>query len=91
MWLSAEEGHKHHQVLCKRLLHDCNLCEECNIHVSLMVHIRHHMVDAKSRKPATRAASVIYNATHCKNKRQGIIAAAREVCNATTRFGTGRV
>jgi hypothetical protein len=33
------------------------------------------------------AATVIYNATRRKNKRHGIIAASREVCNATRRLG----
>jgi hypothetical protein len=89
MWLSAEERHKHRQALCKWLLHNCNPCEECNIRVVPMVRIRHHIPDAKQRKPDAGAASVIYNATRCKNKRHGIIAAAREVCNATRRLGDG--
>jgi len=89
MWQSAEERHNHRQALCKRLLHNCNPCEECNIRVVLMVRIRHHIPDAKYRKPDAGAASVIYNATRRKNKRHGIIAAAREVCNATRRLGDG--
>jgi hypothetical protein len=39
--------------------------------------------------PDAAAASVIYNATHCKIKRHGIIAATREVGNATGRLGHG--
>jgi len=89
MWLLADERHTHHQVLCKWLLHNCNPCEECNIHVILMVHIRHHFPDVKKRKPDTGAASVIYKATRRRNKRHGIIAAAREVCTATRRLGDG--
>jgi len=89
MWLSAEERHKHRQALCKGLLHDCNPCDECNRHVVLMVRIRHHVPDAKSRKPDAGVASVIYNATCRKNKRDGIIAAGREVCNATRRLSDG--
>jgi hypothetical protein len=85
MWLSAEERDKHHQALCKWLEHNCNPCEEYNIRVVLMVRIRHHNPDAKCRKPDTGAASVIYYAMCRKNKRHGIIAAAREVCNATGR------
>jgi pyridoxal biosynthesis lyase PdxS len=54
-----------------------------------MVRIRHHIPDAKYRKPDTVAASVIYNATCQKNKRHGIIAAAWEVCNASRRLGNG--
>jgi hypothetical protein len=50
-----------------------------------MVRICHHIPDAKYRKPDAGAASVKYNATRRKNKRHGIIAAAREVCNATGR------
>jgi hypothetical protein len=87
MWLSAEERHKHRQALCKCLLHNCNPCEECNIRVVPMVRICHHIPDAKYKKPDTGAASVIYNATRRKNRRHGIIAAAREVCNATRRLG----
>jgi hypothetical protein len=89
MWLSAEERHKHRQALCKRLLHNCNPCEECNIRVVRIVHIRQHMPDAKQWKPDAGAASVIYNATRRKNKPHGIIAASRVVCNATRRFGDG--
>jgi len=89
MWLSAEERHKHRQALCKWLLHNCNPCEECNIRVLPMVCICHHIPDAKSMKPDTGAASVIYNATRRKNTRHGIIAAAREVWNATRRLGDG--
>jgi len=47
MSLSAEERHKHHQALCKWLLHNCNPCEECNIRVVLMVDKRHHIPYAK--------------------------------------------
>jgi len=78
---SAKERHKHRQALCNWLLPNCNFCEECNIRVILMVHIRHHIPDTKYRKPDARAASVIYNATRRKNKRHGIIAAGREVWN----------
>jgi len=35
------------------------------------------------------AASVIYNATHYKNTRHGIIAATRVVCDATSHLGDG--
>jgi hypothetical protein len=89
MWLSAKERHKHCEVLCKWLLHNSNPCEECNICVVLMVCIRHHIPDTKERKPDAGVASIIYNMTHCSNKRHGIIAAAREVCNATRRVGDG--
>jgi len=89
MWLSAEERHKHRQALCKRLLYNCNPCEECNIRVVLMVRIPHHIPDAKERKPDAGAASKIYNVTSRKNKRHGMIAAAREVCNTTRRLGDG--
>ena len=54
-----------------------------------MVCIRHDIPDAKWRKPDAGAASVIYNALHCRNKRHGKIAAAKEVCNATRRVGDG--
>ena len=87
MWLSAEERHKHRQALCKWLLHNCNPCKECNIRVVLMVRIRHHIPDAKYRKPDVGAASIICNAMHRKNQMHGIIAAARDVCNATRRLG----
>jgi hypothetical protein len=40
-------------------------------------------------KPDAGVASVMYNATHCNNKRHGILIAAREVCNATRRLGDG--
>jgi hypothetical protein len=83
MWLSAKERHKHRQALCKWLLHNCNHCEECNIRVILMERIRHHIPDAKYRKPDAGAVSITYNTTCCNNQRHGIIAAAREVCNAT--------
>jgi len=89
MWLSAEKRHKHRQSLCKWLLHNCNPCEECNIRVVLMVRICHHIPDAKWRKPDAGAVSIIYNATHRKNKTHVIIAAAREVSNATRRLGDG--
>jgi hypothetical protein len=52
-----------------------------------MVHIRHQILDAKERKPEAGVASVIYNAMLRKNRRHGIIAAAREVCNETCRLG----
>jgi hypothetical protein len=51
-----------------------------------MVLIGHHIPDANSRNPEAGAASVIFNATRRKNRRHGIIAAAREVCNATWRI-----
>jgi hypothetical protein len=89
MWLSAEERHKHRQALCKQLPHNCNPSEECNIRVVLMVRIRHHIPDADYSKPDDGAASVIFIATRRKNTRHGIIAAAREVCNATCRLGDG--
>jgi hypothetical protein len=89
MWLSAEERHTHRQALCRWLLHNCNPCEESNILVILMVRIRQHIPEAKQRKPDAGAASIIYNAPCCKNKRHGIIAAALEVCNATDRLGDG--
>jgi pyridoxal biosynthesis lyase PdxS len=54
-----------------------------------MVRIRHHIADAKERKPDAGVASVIYNATRRKNMRHGIIATAREVSNATRRSGDG--
>ena len=79
MWLSAQERHKHCQALCKRLLHNCNPCEECNIRVVLMVRIPHHIPDGKISKPDTGVASMIYNAMHRKNKRYRIMAAASEV------------
>jgi hypothetical protein len=89
MWLSADERHKHRQALCKWLLHNCSPCEECNIGVVLMVRLRHHIPDAKYRKPDARAASAIYIATHLNSKRHSILATAREVCNATRRLGDG--
>jgi hypothetical protein len=89
MWLSAEERDKHHQALCKWLLHNCNPCEECNIGVVLVVHIRHHILDGKYRQPHPGGARVIYKTTYRKNRRHGIIAATREVCNATCRLGNG--
>jgi hypothetical protein len=52
-----------------------------------MVHIRHQILDAKKRKPEAGAASVIYNAMLRKNRRNGIIGSAREVCNETCRLG----
>jgi hypothetical protein len=52
-----------------------------------MVRIHHQILDAKYRKPDAGATSVIYNATHRKNKRHGIIATTREVCNATHPLG----
>jgi hypothetical protein len=52
-----------------------------------MVRIRHHIPEAKERKPDTEAASVIYNATRRQTKRHGIRAATRVVCNATRRLG----
>jgi hypothetical protein len=54
-----------------------------------MVRICHHIPDANQRKPDAGAASILYNATHRKNTRHGIIAAAREVCKATCRLGDG--
>jgi hypothetical protein len=54
-----------------------------------MVRISHHIPDQKYKKPDAGAASIIYNATRRKNMRHGIIAAAREVCNATHCFGDG--
>jgi hypothetical protein len=87
MWLSAEERHNHRQAFCKWPLDNCNPCEECHIRVVPMVRIRYHIPDSKYRKPEAGAASVIYYATRRKNMRHGIIAAAREVCNATRRLG----
>jgi hypothetical protein len=89
MWLSAKEKHKHHQVLCKWLLHNCNPGEECYILVVLMVGIHHHIPEAKYRKPHTSIGSVIYKAIGRNNKRHGIIAATREVYKATCRLGDG--
>jgi hypothetical protein len=86
-WLSTEERHKPHQAFCKWLMHNCNPCEECNIRVVPMVHMRHHIPHAVYRKPDAATASVIYNMTHRKNLRQCMIAAAREVCNTTRRIG----
>jgi pyridoxal biosynthesis lyase PdxS len=54
-----------------------------------MVRIRHQNADAKYRKPDAGAASIIYNATRRKNMSHGIIAAARDVCNATRSLGDG--
>jgi len=83
MWLSAEERHKHRQALCKWLLHDCNPCEECNIRVVPMVRIRHHIPEAKQRKPEAGAASVIYNATRLilRQRVRGSARAVRAVRN----------
>jgi hypothetical protein len=88
MCLSAGERHKHRQALCNWLLHNCNHCEECNIRVVQMVRI-HHIPDKMKRKPDAGAARVIYNTARRKNRRHGIIAAARDVCNATGRVGDG--
>jgi hypothetical protein len=51
MWLSGEERHKHRQALCKRLLHNWNPCEQCNIRVVLMVpkHSRRTVQEARHR------------------------------------------
>jgi hypothetical protein len=68
MRLSAEERHKHCQALCKRLVHNCNPCEECNIHVVLIVRIRHHIPHANYRKPDAGVASIHPHATRRKNK-----------------------
>jgi len=87
MWLWAEDMHKHHHALCKRLLHNCNPSEGWNIRVLHMVRIRNDIRDVKNRKPDDRAASVIFNATHRKNRRHGIIAAAREVLNTSRPLG----
>jgi len=54
-----------------------------------MMHIRHHIPDAKYRKPDARAASVLLNVTRRKIKRHGIIATAGEVWDATRRLGDG--
>jgi hypothetical protein len=89
MWQSAEERHNHRQALCKWLLHNFNPCEECNIRVVLTARICNHIPEAKSRQADAGAASVIYNATCRKNRRHGIIAAAREVFKATHRLGDG--
>ena len=51
-----------------------------------MVHKHLYIPDGKEMKPDAGVASVhrvIYNATLRKNKKHGIIAAARAVCNAT--------
>jgi hypothetical protein len=85
MWLSAQERHIHRQPLCKRLLHNYNPSEVCNIRVVLMVWILHHIPDAKERKADAGAASLICNATRHENTEHGIISAARELCNATSR------
>jgi hypothetical protein len=83
MCLSAEERYKHRQVLCKRLLNNCNACEECNIRVVLMVPICHNISDTKFRKPDVGVVSAIYIVMRHKNKRLVIIADPREVCNAS--------
>ena len=83
MWLLAEARHKHGQAFCKWLLPNCNQCEECNMHVVLMVHIHHHIPEAKCRQHDAGAARVLNNPMRCKNQRHGTLAAAREVCNAT--------
>jgi hypothetical protein len=62
-------------------------CEECITRVILMVCIYHHIPDAKKWKPDTGAVSVMHHVTHHKNKRHGIIAAAREVRSATHHVG----
>jgi hypothetical protein len=54
-----------------------------------MVGIRHHVADAKYRKPDGGAASVIYNATHHTNQMHGIISAAREVSDTTRHLCDG--
>jgi hypothetical protein len=87
LWLSAEERHKDRQMLCKWLLDNCNPCEEYIIRVVLMVRIHYHSPDAKERKPDAGATSVIYKAMRRKNKRHGIIASGREVCNSTRCLG----
>jgi hypothetical protein len=87
MWPAAEERLKHREALYKPLLHNCNPCEECIIRVVLMVHMPHHIPDAKQWKPDAGAASVIYNATRRNNKRHGIIADTSEACNATHHAG----
>jgi hypothetical protein len=89
MWLLAKVRHKHGQALCKRLLHNYNPCEECNIRVVLMVGICHHIGNTKERKPDAGAARVISNATCRTNRRHGILAATMEVFNATYRLGDG--
>jgi len=82
MWLSADERHNHRPALCKRLLHNWNPCEKCNIRVVLMVRIRPDIPDAMYKKPDAWLARVIYNAMRRKNKRHCIIAAAWELCYA---------
>jgi len=52
-----------------------------------MVRIRHYSPDTKYTKPDAGVASGIYNSTRRKNMRHGIIASAKEVCNATRRLG----
>jgi len=89
MWLSAEERHENRPALGKQQHHSYNPCEEYNIHVVLIMSIRHHIQDGKSWKADAGAASVIFNATCHKNMRHGIIAAARKVCNATHHLGDG--
>jgi hypothetical protein len=89
MWLSAEERHKHCQALCKRLLHNWNPCKECNIRVIRTERICHNIPDANYKKLDAGAGSVIYNAAHRKNRRYGITAAARVVCNEIRCIGDG--
>jgi hypothetical protein len=89
MWLLAEDRYKHRQALCQGLLHNFNLCKECNIRVVVMVLIQHHIPDAKYGKFDTGAASVICIATLHKNKRHGTIYSPKQVCNATRRFCNG--
>jgi len=86
MWLSAEQRHKHRQAFCKWPQHNCNHGEVCNIRVVVIVRIRHQYPDAKYRKPYTGVARVIYNAERCENNTHGIIAARRDVWNATRRL-----
>ena len=65
MWLSAEERRKHRQDLCKQLQHSCTPWEECNTHVVLMVHIRHHKVQEEILRQrvqgSVRAIRAIHN------------------------------
>jgi hypothetical protein len=92
MWHSAGERHKQSSGYRKQLQHDRSRCEECNTPVVVIMLIRDHIQDGKSRKRMAGPACVhgiIYNAMCCNTKGDGIIAAKGKVCNTTCRFGDG--
>ena len=62
MWLSAEERHKHCQLLCKWLQHNCIPCKQCNTRVVLMVGI-----------PGKKEWKKVCNATHCQGDGKCVI------------------